>query len=128
MEIRVHQSGSFGKTEKFLGAMSKLPDTTRKIIDSQARAGVAALKKATPRESGLAAESWSYKIASSRNGVTVTWINTDIEKGFPVAIALQLGYATGTGGWVQGRDYINPAIKPIFEKIAQEIWKAVTSS
>lgn len=101
----------------------------RRIADGQARRGVQALARATPVESGLAAQSWSYTIDQrGQNGITITWHNTDIENGFPVAIRLQYGYATGTGGYVAGVDYINPAIRPVFDAIADDVWKAVTSA
>lgn len=99
-----------------------------KSLDSAAKMGVNALASAVPKESGLAADSWNYKIERSRSSVTITWINNDIENGFPVAIMLQYGYGTGTGGYVQGRDYINPAMKPVFDDIADQVWRAVTSA
>jgi hypothetical protein len=76
----------------------------------------------------LAADSWSYEIERSGRSVTIKWLNTDIENGFPVAIMLQYGHGTGTGGYVQGMDYINPAMRPIFDSIADQVWKAVTSA
>jgi hypothetical protein len=76
----------------------------------------------------LAAESWSFKIERTRATLTITWLNHDVETGFPVAIMLQYGYSTGTGGYVRGVDYINPAMRPIFDQIAEKVWKAVTSS
>jgi hypothetical protein len=118
--------GSFDKTEKFFKAMLKLD--VRSVADAGAKRGVQALIANTPRESGLAARSWGYTISQNGGGVTITWTNTNIENGFPVAIALQYGYGTGTGGYVQGRDYINPAMRPIFDEIAQTVWKAVTSA
>jgi hypothetical protein len=99
-----------------------------KFIASNGNEGVNALASATPVESGLAAKSWGYKVARKGEVYTITWTNSDVEKGFPVAIMLQYGYGTGTGGYVQGHDYINPAIKPIFDKIAAKVWKAVTSA
>lgn len=119
-------SGSFSKTEAFLRKMSKLDISS--ILEASGSEGVSALASATPTESGLAAHSWSYEVTKSGGGYTITWLNTDIENNFPVAIMLQYGYGTGTGGYVQGRDYINPAIRPIFDKIASDVWKAVTSA
>lgn len=124
--IRVTSSGSFKKTEAFLNKMSR-GDIYSSIV-SGAEAGVRALAQATPLESGLASDSWGYEIERSGRAVTIKWTNTDVENGFPVAIMLQLGYGTGTGGYVQGRDYINPAMKPIFDKISADVWKAVTSA
>lgn len=114
------------RTEDFL---RKLQDgDIYKSLDTEAQKGVAALASAVPQESGLAADSWSYEIERSGSSVTIKWLNTDVENGFPVAIMLQYGYGTGTGGYVQGRDYINPAMKPIFDSIADRVWKAVTSA
>jgi hypothetical protein len=99
-----------------------------KSLDAAAKMGVNALASAVPKDSGLAADSWDYKVKKSRGSVSITWINNDIENGFPVAIMLQYGYGTGTGGYVQGRDYINPAMKPVFDDIANQVWRAVTSA
>lgn len=124
--ITFGSSGSFKNTESFLGKMSKLDIMS--VLNSYGRAGVVALSSATPAETGLAATSWGYE-ASRKGGVySITWTNSDIENGFPVAIMIQYGYGTGTGGYVQGRDYINPALRPIFDKIASDVWKAVTSA
>jgi hypothetical protein len=106
--------------------MSKLD--IQGILDSAGREGVAALAAATPVESGLAENSWDYEVSGGGGVYTITWTNSDVENGFPVAIMLQYGHGTGTGGYVQGRDYINPAIRPIFDKIANDVWKVVTSS
>jgi hypothetical protein len=124
--IRVTSSGSFKNTEAFLRKMTS-GDIYQSVV-SGAEEGVRALAAATPLESGLAADSWNYEIERSGRAVTIRWTNIDVENGFPVAIMLQLGYATGTGGYVQGRDYINPAMKPVFDKIEADVWKAVTSA
>jgi hypothetical protein len=97
-------------------------------IERLAQVGVNALASATPKDSSLASNSWRYEIKKSRADLTISWLNSDVETGFPVALMLQYGYATGTGGYVQGRDYINPAMKPVFDMIANEVWKAVTSA
>ncbi|AVD99445.1 hypothetical protein SEA_BING_23 [Streptomyces phage Bing] len=99
-----------------------------KSLDAAAKMGVNALASAVPKDSGLAADSWSYTLENSRGSVSITWTNNDVENGFPVAIMLQYGYGTGTGGYVQGRDYINPAMKPVFDDIADQVWRAVTSA
>lgn len=119
-------SGSFDRTEAFLKAMQKL--NIPHILESCGQMGVAALAAATPEDSGLAANSWGYVVEGGRGSATITWTNTDVENGFPVAIMLQYGHGTGSGGYVQGRDYINPAIRPIFDQIADRVWKAVTSA
>lgn len=118
--------GSTAKLESFLRAMQKLDIIG--ILRANGAKGVHALANATPVDSGLTAASWGYQV-SAKNGVyTITWTNSDNEGGFPVAIMLQYGYATGTGGYVQGRNYINPAIEPVFTAIAVDVWKAVTSA
>lgn len=125
MALTVHISGSFNNTEAFL---KKLKSThILGVMRSQAQLGVSALQAAIPKESGLAASSWGVEVSGSGGVYSITWTNSDIENGFPVAIMLQYGYGTGTGGYVQGRDYINPAMRPVFDKIANEVWKAVTS-
>lgn len=118
--------GSFDKLESFLKSMQKVDIS--KVVESYARDGVVALSSATPVESGLAASSWDYEVDYGKDKVTIAWTNDNVESGFPVVIMLQYGYATGTGGYVQGRDYINPAIKPIFDQIADGVWKVVTSA
>ncbi len=124
--VEFSHSGSFSKTEKFLAYLRS--GQLYKSLDAGGRQGVSALAAATPVDSGLAASSWTYKIKVSPSGAMISWHNTNIESGFPVAIMLQYGHGTGTGGYVQGRDYINPAIKPIFDKIAEDVWRAVTSA
>jgi hypothetical protein len=98
------------------------------VLASAGARGAAALAKATPRDSGIAANSWTYEIQKTFGGVTIGWKNTDIEGGFHVALMIQLGHGTGTGGYIQGRDYINPAMRPVFDEIAETVWKAVTSA
>lgn len=119
-------SGSFNNTEKFLKAMQD--QDLFASLETYAKAGVDALSSATPTDSGLAKTSWDYEIKRTKSTLEILWLNKDIESGFPVAIMLQYGYATGTGGYVQGRDYINPAMKPVFDKILDKVWKAVTSA
>lgn len=126
MGFSIGSSGSFAKTESFLKTMERLDISG--ILSSAGREGVAALSAATPVESGLTSESWSYVVGRSGSGVSITWTNNDVEEGFPVAIRLQYGYGTGTGGYVAGRDYINPAMRPVFDDIANRVWKAVTSA
>lgn len=124
--ISVTSSGSFDSTLRFLSTVSHLDISG--ILHSAGQQGAAALASATPIESGLAASSWNYEVSGGKNGATITWTNTDVENGFPVAIMLQYGYGTGTGGYVAGRDYINPAMRPIFDQIADRVWRAVTSA
>jgi hypothetical protein len=124
--VTFESSGSFDKFERSLKKMQKL--NFEQFLRGQALKGVNALRAATPRNSGVAASSWGYQIRQNRGGITITWTNNDVENGFPVVVALQYGYATGTGGYVQGRDFINPAMRPVFDDIANDIWKAVTSA
>lgn len=124
--ITLTSKGDFRRTESFLKKMSRRD--IYKVLGKYGQEGVAALSSATPVESGLAANSWSYEVENNRRSASISWLNHDVESGFPVAIMLQFGYGTGTGGYVQGRDYINPAIKPIFDKIAESVWREVTSA
>lgn len=98
----------------------------RGVLDAYGREGVAALASATPVDSGKTASSWRYEIQQESGSVTISFCNTNIQNGVPIAIILQYGHGTGTGGWVQGRDYIDPAIRPVFDKIANEAWREVT--
>jgi len=119
-------TGDFKSTEEYLKHVKNL--RILGILESYGEAGVSALSAATPVDTGLAAGDWSYDVRAHNGTYAIYWTNTDVESGFPVVIMLQYGYATGTGGYVQGRDYINPAIRPIFDNIADKVWKAVTSA
>ena len=124
--ISFRQKGDFSKLTKFLERAKesvKLGD-----LDKYGRAGVEALVSATPVASGLTASSWYYEIENKNGSAKITFLNRNIQNGVPIAIILQYGHGTGTGGWVQGRDYINPAIQPLFDKIADDAWKEVTKS
>lgn len=126
MNISFKQRGSFNNMERFLSRMQNLD--IRSIVEPYAKQGVEALRSATPVDTGLTAESWNYEIETDGGTVTIVWTNSNIENGFPVAVMLQYGYGTGTGGYVQGRDYINPALRPIFDQIADGVWKVVTAA
>lgn len=122
--IEVKGSGNFRRTEDFLRQAAN-----RRIfsdLDHYGRRGVDALSSATPIDDGETAKSWGYKIERSRTGITIYWFNNHTNDGEQIAILIQYGHATGTGGYVVGRDYINPAIQPIFDEIADSIWKKVT--
>lgn len=119
----INTRGTLKRTETYLTRLAQLD--IRPILERAGQQGVAALSNATPVDSNLAARSWSYKVSQTRGGVSLSWHNTDIENGFPVVIMLQYGYATGTGGYVRGRDFINPAVRPIFDAIANDVRKAV---
>jgi hypothetical protein len=122
----VESPGSFEKTTRFLHNLQKLDILG--IMQSCGADGVHALASATPRDSGRAASSWYFEAKRSGSTYILAWYNNDLEDGFPVAIMLQYGYGTGTGGYVAGVDYINPAIRPIFDAIADKVWKAVKSA
>lgn len=121
--ISSQSSGNTNSTEAFLAAMIK--GNYISGLESLAQEGVDALAAGTPIDSGLTADLWTYEIEEKDGGVTIWWLNTNIINGFPVAIGLQYGHATGTGGWVEGQDYINPALKPIMDAIADKVWKEV---
>lgn len=125
MPVVVRGKGNFEKALRYFQRLLD-PDFWR-IAETGAQRGVEALIRNTPIESGQTAASWGYEIEGNRKSFTITWYNTNIHNGFPVAIGLQYGHGTGTGGWVEGRDYINPAIQPEMEQIAEDIWREVES-
>jgi len=122
--ISFSHSGSFKNLEKFLRDSSG--GKVGRGLDALAERGVAALAANTPTESGQTSNSWGYEIERRRGRLTITWTNSHVVNGVPISIILQYGHATGTGGYVRGQDYINPAIKPIFDDIAEQVWKEVT--
>ncbi len=124
MGIEVHQSGSFDNTMRFLRTI--VQGDIFRTLDRFGQEGVAALSAATPIDTGLAASSWDYRVEKSRGFWSITWLNNDIEGGAQVVLLIQYGHGTGTGGFVQGRDFINPAMRPIFDRIAEAAWEAVT--
>lgn len=122
--VTFRQKGDFAKLTRYLERIKgivKLSD-----LDKYGRAGVAALASATPVDTGKTASSWNYKIERKNGSVLITFNNTNVNKGVPIAIILQYGHGTRNGGWVEGRDYINPAIQPIFDKITEDAWREVT--
>ena len=121
--IYATSSGSFDNTEKFLKFLSS--GDLYSSLPSYGMKGVDALSNATPRESGETAEAWDYKVSIGRSKVAIEWFNNHVNRGRNIAILIQYGHGTGTGGYVVGRDYINPAIRPIFDKIADDIWEKV---
>lgn len=124
--IRITSKGDFNNTFRFLKKMSNFK--VNKILDKYGAMGVSALAAATPVDSGLTANSWGYEISVEKEGATIHWTNTNQNNGVYIAVILQYGHGTGTGGYVQGRDYINPAIRPVFDKIAEEAWMEVVNS
>lgn len=122
--ITFRQKGDFSKASRYLERLKEAAKLG--VLDKYGREGVAALVSATPTETGLTASSWTYEIERKGSSVSIVYKNSNINKGVPIAVILQYGHGTGTGGWVQGRDYINPAIQPVFDRIADEAWKEVT--
>lgn len=116
--------GSFRKTDRFFNRAVNARFVDK--LDAFCAKGVEALRNSTPIDSGKTANSWSYEIERSNGKVSIFWTNDNINKGVPIAIILQYGHGTRNGGWVEGRDYINPAIRPIFDEIAEGAWKEVT--
>lgn len=121
--ISFRQQGDFSKLTRFLEKAKEAVHFGN--LDKYGREGVAALASATPVDSGQTAQSWSYEIVNRRGSITIRFKNSNIQNGVPIAIILQYGHGTRNGGWVQGRDYINPVIQPIFDKIANEAWGEV---
>ena len=122
--ISFRQKGDFSKLNRYLERVKESAKIG--VLDKYGREGVAALASATPVETGNTASSWYYEIKRQNGSVSLEFKNSNIKDGVPIAVILQYGHGTGTGGWVQGRDYINPAIQPIFDKIADSAWKEVT--
>ena len=121
--ISFRQKGDFSRLNRFLERskeMVKLGD-----LDRYGRRGVSALMSATPKDSGLTARSWYYKIDREKESVKISFHNSNIQNGVPIAVILQYGHGTNNGGWVEGRDYINPSIQPIFDEIANNAWEEV---
>lgn len=124
--IKFTHTGNFTKTENFLKRMGKLD--MKKTLEKYALRGVDALRNATPARTGATADSWGYEIKIGRKGATITWTNDHVNKGVPIAILIQYGHATGTGGYVRANDFINPAMKSIFTGLADELWTEVTKN
>ena len=122
--ITVRQHGDFSKVTRYLEKTKNI--NIDHILNRYGSAGVSALASATPVESGLTASSWYYEIKRSKDEAVIYFCNSNVNKNVPIAIILQYGHGTGTGGWVQGRDYINPAIQPIFDELADAAWREVT--
>jgi hypothetical protein len=123
--ITITQKGSFKNTERYLSKLKSAQVFA--ILSKYGSLGQNALSNATPADTGLAASSWSYSIVQRPGYYSIRWHNSDTENGFPVAVMIQYGHGTGTGGYVQGRDYINPAVRPIFDQMVNEVWKEVSS-
>lgn len=124
--IEFKSKGDFSKVSGWLVKVKQ--PIKRNVLDKYGRRGVEALSEATPKETGLTAASWSYSIEITAGRASIFFFNSNINNGVQIAVILQYGHGTGTGGWVEGRDYINPALVPVFEDLANEAWKEVTDA
>ena len=122
--ISFRQKGDFSKLNGYLERVKEAAKLG--ILDKYGQQGVAALSSATPKDTGKTASSWYYTIKRGKDTVSIVFNNSNIQNGIHIAIILQYGHGTGTGGWVEGRDYINPAIQPVFDQIAESAWEEVT--
>lgn len=125
MPIKIKQKGNFSRTEMFFERCKNLFKLG--VLDKYGREGVNALAMATPVDSGITAASWRYKVTYTKGSVSIEWYNdNDTKTGIPIVVLIQYGHGTRNGGYVRGNDFINPAMKPIFDKIADALWKEVT--
>lgn len=122
--ITFKHSGNFNNTEKFFKRSSS--NTYFNIFEKYAKDVVDALSQATPIDSGETAQSWGYDITNSRNGVKISWTNSNIVDGVPIAVLIQYGHGTRNGGYVEGHDFINPTVKPMFDKLTNDLWREVS--
>ena len=122
--VKFRHKGNYSKATRYFKQLKKAIKVD--VLDKYGKSGVAALSSATPVDSGLTASSWNYRIERSSGSAKIVFTNAHIEQGVPIAIILQYGHGTGTGGWVEGRDYINPAAQSIFDHMADEAWREVT--
>lgn len=123
--VKIKAPGKWKNTRKFLEKVGQ--NDVHEILKKYAEAGALALSKNTPVDTGKTAQSWGYELTTARGYAEILWTNTNIINGVNIAVILQYGHATNNGGYVQGRDYINPAIQPYFDKIANEAWEEITS-
>lgn len=123
--IQFNHKGDFRKLEKLL--KKSIGRDYRSVLDKYAQQGVKALSSATPKESGETASSWYYEIIQNGSNLSIVWNNSHVNKGVNIAVILQYGHGTRTGGYVQGRDYINPVLRPVFDRLAEAAWKEVIS-
>lgn len=124
MAIGFKHKGDFSKTMKYF---ERVKEASRvEILEKYGKLGVSALASATPVRTGLTATSWYYKIERSGSRISLIFLNSNVNNGVQIAVILQTGHGTGTGGYVMGRDYINPAIQPVFDDIVENAWREVT--
>lgn len=124
MGISAFSRGTFALTQAFLKRLEE--QRYLRVLSKYGEIGVQALSEATPKDSGITASSWSYEVKMKDGNPGIFWSNSNVNQGVNIAIILQYGHGTGTGGWVEGMDYINPALKPIFDKLIDDVWKEVT--
>lgn len=122
--ISIHHKGNFSKLEKYLRDLKM--QRCREILERHASEGIRALASATPKDTGRTADKWDYKIEQTNEKTSLIFTNSNVNKGVNIAIILQYGHGTNHGGYVEGRDYINPAVQPLFDKISREAWEEVT--
>lgn len=122
--IKIRQKGDFSKVTKYFESLKSAD--RYKILEKYGKDGVAALASATPTETGTTANSWYYTIENNKGSASISFHNSNIQNGVPIAIILQYGHGTRNGGWVEGRDYINPALQPVFDRIVEHAWREVT--
>ncbi len=123
--IRFKHKGNFRKAKRYFRRLMKLP--IQELLEIYGKYGVRALQSATPKDTGETANSWGYEVETTDGKSVITWTNTHVHDGVVIALILQYGHGTGTGGWVEGLDYINPALRPTFEDLAAAAWREVTS-
>lgn len=123
--ITFKHRGSFANSERFLSKLGK--KNYRPILEKYANEGLVALRANTPKDTGNTANAWDFEIITKRNGFSISWTNSNLVEGVPVVILLQYGHGTRGGSFVEGRDFINPVMRPIFDQISENIWKEVTS-
>lgn len=122
--LTITHKGNFESTTKFLS--TERPSRIRKTLEKYGKIGVEALEEATPKDTGLTSRSWGFDVVETKTGISVVWKNSNVVDGVPIALIIQYGHATRNGGYVQGRDYINPALQPVFDDILKNVWKEVS--
>lgn len=122
-QVKLSSRGDFNNTTKFLKYIQKFD--IKSILDQYGQEGVEALRQATPKRTGLTSESWTYKVNISPYAASIEWWNTNENEGVPIALILQYGHGTGWGAYVPGKDYINPALRPIFDELEAKVWEVI---
>lgn len=122
--LKVTREGTFDNLEKSLKNMSKID--YRQLLNRYGEEGVLALSAATPVDTGKSAGAWRYVVENKGSRWSITWTNDNTHQGIPIVLLIQYGHATGNGGYIQGRDFINPALRPVFDKLASAVWKEVS--